>query len=149
MKTDSFPRSPYETVHGLVYFGRMLDKIRLNAAGKLPEAYIANLGHSEKFDGNCLRFLRVDYEDLKKVVLAGATDEEAWNWCLNHGKTHTQEEIMIWNQYMRKAGWRDSASEILQRRLKEGGYEDRTDIQTLFDFLDLDEEGEKKSKRKN
>ena len=31
-------RSPSAQVKGLVYFGRMLDKIRLNAAGKLPEA---------------------------------------------------------------------------------------------------------------
>src|SRR3954462_15604043 len=32
-------RSPSEQVGGLVHFGRMLDKIRLAAAGKLPEAW--------------------------------------------------------------------------------------------------------------
>ena len=43
-------RSPYLKVGRLVYFGRMLDKIRLHAAGKLPEAdYGANLGKG--FDG--------------------------------------------------------------------------------------------------
>jgi gluconokinase len=31
-------RSPFDQVKGLVYFGRMLDKIRLAAAGKFFEA---------------------------------------------------------------------------------------------------------------
>lgn len=35
-------RSSYEKVGGIVYFGRMLDKIRLHAAGQLPDGY--NLG---------------------------------------------------------------------------------------------------------
>ncbi len=137
------PRSPYDQVHSLVYFGRMLDKIRLHVAGQLPEAYIANLGHDEKFDGACLRFLGVSYKDLEKIIVAGASDEAAWEWCKKNGKSHTEEEVMIWNRYMTKCGWRDTMTEILQRRLKEGGWEDRTDIQTLFDYIDLDE-GRKK-----
>ncbi len=32
-------RSPSEKVGGLFYFGRMLDKIRLNAKGELPPDY--------------------------------------------------------------------------------------------------------------
>jgi Domain of unknown function (DUF5069) len=32
-------RSPYEKVGGLVYFGRMLDKIRLFAKDELPSEY--------------------------------------------------------------------------------------------------------------
>jgi gluconokinase len=43
------PRSPYDALRGLVYFPRMLDKIRIHAAVGLPEAYIAPLG--EGFDG--------------------------------------------------------------------------------------------------
>ena len=37
-------RSPYAKIGRLVYFGRMLDKIRLHAAGQLPPDYVANLG---------------------------------------------------------------------------------------------------------
>jgi len=133
----NLPRSPYDQVHGLVYFGRMIDKIRLHAAGKLPEAYVANLG--EKLDGVCVRFLGVDYSTLKSIVVAGASDEEAWEWCVKNGKSHTEEEIMIWNTFMTKYGWRDDASEIVKRRLKECGHEDRTDIETIFDYIDLDE----------
>jgi hypothetical protein len=40
---------------------------------------------------------------------------------------------------MRKRGWNDSGSEKLKQRLAEGGHQMRTDIQTFFDFIDLDE----------
>lgn len=136
MKTE-LPRSPYDQIHGLVYFGRMLDKIRLHAAEKLSADYIPNLGI--KFDERCLRFLNVSYEDLKKVVLAGATDEEVWQWCQKNGRALTAEEITVWNHFMTKRGWHDDMTETLQRRLKEGGWEDRKDVQTLFDYIDLDE----------
>jgi gluconokinase len=119
----------------------MLDKIRLHAAGRLPEAYIANLGL--KFDERCLRFLGVDYEALKRIVVAGASDEEAWEWCRQHGTPRTEEETMVWNSFMTKNGWHDEMTEALRRRLQEGGWDDRTDIQTFFDYIDLDE-GRKK-----
>ena len=41
-------RSPHDKVSGLVYFGRMLDKIRLHAAGKLPEGWQVQLGSAAK-----------------------------------------------------------------------------------------------------
>lgn len=37
-------RSCYAKVGRLIYFGRMLDKIRLHAAGRLPDEYHAQLG---------------------------------------------------------------------------------------------------------
>jgi gluconokinase len=40
-------RSPYDKVEGIVYFGCMLDKIRLHGAGELPSEYIAYLGASQ------------------------------------------------------------------------------------------------------
>ena len=46
------PRSGYETVGGIVMFGRTLDKIRLHKAGLLPKDY--NLGHG--LDGRGLPF---------------------------------------------------------------------------------------------
>ena len=39
--------SCYAKVGRLVYFGRMLDKIRLYAAGQLPAEYVANLGDDQ------------------------------------------------------------------------------------------------------
>jgi hypothetical protein len=46
-------RSPFDHFNGLVYFGRMLDKIRLAAAGKLPEGWQA----AQESHVQCLREL--------------------------------------------------------------------------------------------
>jgi hypothetical protein len=51
-----YPRSPNEAVGGMLYFGRMLDKIRLHANGKLGTEYHAKLGHAEAADGTCCNF---------------------------------------------------------------------------------------------
>jgi gluconokinase len=55
-------RSPSDQANDLVYFGRMLDKIRLAAAGKLPEAWQAPRGTTMKgsFDWRCCQFLKID-----------------------------------------------------------------------------------------
>ena len=131
-------RSPHEPVGGLVYFGRMLDKIRLHAAGKLPADYHENLGKG--FDGRCCSFLHVAYDAVVTRVKQGGADEEILQWCFAGGRKPTAEETEIWNDYMRKRGWRDPASKRLAERLKESGFSNRTDIQTFFDYIDADEE---------
>jgi len=40
---------------------------------------------------------------------------------------------------MRKHGWNDAGAATLRKRLAEIHCEDRADIQTFFDFIDLDE----------
>ena len=130
-------RSCHDTVGGIVYFGRMLDKIRLHAQGKLPADYHENLGKG--FDGRCCSFLHVNYDGIVARVKQGGTDEEILRWCFAHGRKPTDEEIEIWNDYMRKRGWRDSSSKRLVERLKESGLSHRTDIETFFDYIDADE----------
>ena len=72
--SEQRPRSPYDTVGGLVFLPRMFHKIRLHAEGVLPETYHQNLGR--EFDGHCLAFLHLAYSDVKDRVLAGGTEEE-------------------------------------------------------------------------
>ena len=135
---EQFPRSPYDAVKGLVYFARMLDKIRLHAAGVLPEVYHEHLGSG--FDGRCLNFLQVKYEDVKKLVLTGESDEQILEWCHAHGRKPTEEEVETWSGFMQKRGWRDASSDRLVFRLKESGIEHRDKkAVTMFDFIDLDE----------
>ncbi len=131
-------RSPYNKVSRLVYFGRMLDKIRLQAAGKLPAAdYATNLGKG--FDGRCCNFLRVNYEDLKAATLAGnRSDEQLLAWCHEKGGARTDEECEVWNGFMMKRGWRDASASILTKRIKESGLE-QAPVMTMFDYLDFDE----------
>jgi len=136
MKVENL-RSPYEKTGGIVYFARMIDKIRLHAEGKLPSDYQANLGSG--FDGRCCSFLGIDYPPFVERVKQGASDVEMLEWAFAHGRKPTDEQIEIWVDFMRKRGWNDEASDILKRRLREGNFEDRTDIQTMFDYIDLDE----------
>ena len=132
-----YPRSPYDKVGGIVYFGRMVDKIRLQAAGELPADYEENLGKG--FDKRCVSFLRVTYEDLASEVRSGLSDEEAIDWCFVHGQQPDEEQIEVWNEFMRKRGWDDSGTEVLVRRKKESNLEHRDDIITMFAYLDADE----------
>ena len=133
-----FPvRSPKEKIGGLVYFGRMLDKIRAHARGELPEEYQPNLGKG--FDSKCVDFLRIDYATLAERVKEGGSDEEILAWCFERGRKPNEREMHFWNEFMRKCGWNDEISETLIRRKKEGGLADRADIETMFQFIDADE----------
>ncbi len=130
-------RSPYAKVGRVVYFGRMLDKIRVHAAGKLPADYVPNLGKA--FDGRCISFLRVNYDELKARVLAGDLgDAQLLAWVEQRGGSRTDEECEVWNGFMMKRGWRDAAGEILMKRIRESSLESLP-IQTMFDYLDFDE----------
>jgi len=136
-------RSPYDSVGGIFYFGRMLDKIRMKNAGNLPADYQPNLGTG--FDGRIVNFLWVDYPALVERVQEGGTDDDVLEWCFARGRKPSEEEIEIWNDFMRKRGWNDEVTPILLRRKREGGFEDRDDIQTIFDYIDLDEGREKRN----
>ena len=130
-------RSPDDEVGGIVYFGRMLDKVRLHAEGKLPADYVENLG--DGFDLRCVNFLGVKYADVVEWVKSGMTDEEVLGKCLKEGSGATEEQIEVWNDFMRKRGWRDAASERVAFRLREAGIDGDTDIETMFEFIDFDE----------
>src|SRR4051812_1169198 len=131
-------RSCYAKVGRLYYFGRMLDKIRLHAAGKLPVAdYVPNLGKG--FDGRTCSFLRINYDDLKPLVLAGKmTDEQLLAWAEERGGRRTDEECEVWNEFMMKRGWRDPAAATLAKRIRESGFEGKP-ILSMFDYIDFDE----------
>lgn len=133
-----FPlRSPFQKVGGLFYFGRMLDKIRLHAKGELPPDYHENLGKG--FDDKCVRFVRVDYDDLIERVKKGGTDQEILQWCFEVGRRPIKDDIYVWNEFMRKRGWNDEVSEMVTRRKAEAGMSGRSDIETSFQFIDADE----------
>ena len=131
-------RSPYAKVGRIVYFGRMLDKIRLHARGQLPVAdYAANLGTG--FDGRCCSFLRVNYEELKARVLEGDLEDAALlSWAEQRGGPRSDEECEIWNGFMMKRGWRDPVAETVAKRIAQSRLEGRP-ILTMFDYIDFDE----------
>src|SRR5215813_10574014 len=76
------PVTDYKKTTGLIYFARMLDKIRLHAAGILASGYFVGVEDPTFFDSRCTRFLGVDYDELTKRTLAGGSDEEMLRWSL-------------------------------------------------------------------
>jgi hypothetical protein len=133
-------RSPSDQIRGLVYFGRMLDKIRLAAAGKLPEGWQPARGAIEgSFDWRCCAFLHLDYAALEAEVLkSDKSDEELLAWAYAHGRQPSETEIEVWNAFMLKRGWRDAITQRVNARLAEIGLPAGT-VLTMFEFLDLDE----------
>jgi hypothetical protein len=135
----TYPRTPKEMTRGMMYFPRMLDKIRLQAGGELHEDYHKNLGAPRTLDGACCNFLRVNYDDLRERVLQGETDEEILEWCFQSGRQLNEGDIVIWNAFASKLGWRDPFTSRLEERKKKHDIADRTDILTMADLIDFDE----------
>jgi gluconokinase len=131
------PTSPREEIAGTVYFSRLCSKARLHASGELHPDFHPNLGKA--MDLWTCQFLHVDYEDLKKVILGGASDLQALEWCWKNGVQPNEHELKWWNSFMRNVGFRDELSEKLLFRKQEAGWQDREDIQTFFDYLDADD----------
>lgn len=128
----------YQKTKGLFYFARMCSKIRLHAAGKLPSDYDSMLGLG--FDGRTCRYLGVTYDDVKKLVLSGKSDEEVLEWCQVNGRRLTAEQILIYNSFMSKRGWRDDETDgFIPEMIKEYGLRDDGSVLTDFDLIEMDE----------
>ena len=128
-------RHSSEQVGGIVFFGRMLDKARLHAQGKLPSDY----KHGAGTDLRVCRFLGVDYPAIVQKTLAGEPDEQILQWCFAHGRKPSDEEVFMFNAFLTKRGWRDNQTAELEQMKRNRGFARRDDIQTFFDFHKADE----------
>jgi len=137
MTPTSVPRSAYDAVDGLLYFARLLDKIRLHDRGALREDFHDNLGKGA--DHWCVGFLQVDYSALKARVLEGGSDEEILRWCMAQGRVLSDVDRMIWNQFATKLGWNDFATARLEVLKTQSGLAGRDDIQTMMHYFEVDE----------
>ena len=135
MTSTQFPRSGYDAIAGLVFFPRMLDKIRLHAAGELPEDYNLGGGH----DARMCRFLHIDYAAVTALARAEKDDAIVLEWCFTQGRRPSADYILYFNIYMTKRGWRDDYAEKLAASKAKRGWSDRADLQTSFDLQDAEE----------
>ncbi len=136
---SAYPKSPKEKAGGMSYFPRTLDKIRLRAKGELPEEYHANMGIPRSADGMCLNFLRVNYDELRERVLQGGSDDEILEWCFEKGRRLNEGDLLVWNEFMTKFGWKDFRTPVLEKMKQELGISDRDDIETIGDLIDFEE----------
>jgi hypothetical protein len=54
------------------------------------------------------------------------------------GHRRSEDEIHMWNEFMRKRGWNDELTETLQDQKKKRALLSRSEIQTVFQFIDAD-----------
>src|SRR5207247_4656506 len=102
MQTQT-PCSDYHETKGLIYFARMLDKIRLKARGELPPDYFTGVDEDPTmFDARYTRFLGVNYDELEKRTLKGGSDQEILDWCFVRGRRTSEEEIAMGNAFLNK-----------------------------------------------
>lgn len=137
----AFPlRSPRDMVGGIMVFGRILDKIRLNATSGLPPGYHLDvIPGSRTFDDRICCLLGVEFAALSARTLEGGSDEEVLEWCFQKGQQPDKEHIEIFNGFMAKRGWRDAASGGLFQQRAEAGLGHREDIVTFFELMDVEE----------
>jgi gluconokinase len=117
----------------------MLDKIRLHARGELHEDYLENFGAARTLDSACCNFLRVHHRDLCERLKQGGTNEEILEWCFEKGRRLNQGDLIVWNAFASKSGWRDFATPNLEEAKRKHGLADRDDIVTIPDLIDFDE----------
>jgi hypothetical protein len=135
-------RSPYDkTAGGLHHLGRMIDKIRLMQAGRLPEDFHRNYGLSIGLDGQLCGFLNVKFEDVAARVAEGGTDAEVVEWIFACGLRPNRMQMMVWNEYSRKMGWNDRISSFLAKVKGEAGFGGHP-VSTNFELIELTEDRE-------
>ena len=135
------PRSPYDKVGDLVFLGRTIDKIRLKAAGQLRPDFFELMG--DGYDARIMGYLNLDYPKFAEFVLTGPSDDECWQYCVQNGRKLNDLDVLIWNDFAAKRGWRDAVSDLLEKFKAKSGLAARSDIQTFFEYWEVDE-GRKK-----
>jgi hypothetical protein len=131
------PISAFLQLGGLYFLPRTLDKIRKHARGELQADHHEFLGKG--FDGRLCHFLGIRYEALTARTLAGGNDEEVLGWIRQNGRAISDIDVLIWNGFAAKRGWRDDATGTLEKHKAADGLAHRTDIVTFFDYYEVDE----------
>ena len=132
--TKGVPRSPYESLGGIVFLPRAIDKARADLAGSLGE-YISRRGFSK----DLVDFLGLSVEDFTEAVRTRATDASVWDWVKSQ-MTRTPDEIAAWNtRMMTRAPVTPESKQRYLTGLEKMGQGHRVDLVRQFDRLDLDE----------
>jgi len=132
--TKHAPRSVYDTLGGMRFLPRAIDKMRAEIAGTSGE-YNARTG----FGTRLFDLLGVDADGFEAIVRAHDTDEGVLQGLLAH-KHPSVEAVAAFNHQVES--WPEGNPEAQERHrtmLEKAGFGHRTDIVTMADRLDLDD----------
>ncbi|MGI8604575.1 MAG: DUF5069 domain-containing protein [Verrucomicrobiales bacterium] len=128
------PRSPRVKLGGYVLLARILDKGRAELGRKNGE-----YNYNCPLDQHWFEFTGINADALKAELAAGKGDGEILAWIENQApKKHSAWEIAQWSAYHeQRAPAGIETREFFNSLLK--GAEQREDVATWFEVLDLDD----------
>jgi len=74
-----------------------------------------------------------------QYVNEGLSDEAVLQSCFGMGHRPSEAEIYMWNEFMLKRGCHDDASQTLKQLKREEGLTARSEIETIFQLIDVAE----------
>jgi len=123
---------------GWMHLPRLIDKIRLQQAGKLHPDYQPNF--CKGFDGRWLEAAGVDAQKFIEVVRNSVTDGEVCDWVLKNVKQPDSVKAAHRERMLNYPKKDDAEMQArLKARKEAAGMANRDDIQTFVDFIDADE----------
>ncbi len=129
------PRSPYESLGGVVFLPRAIDKARAEVAGTLGE-YHSRTGYSAEL----FEFLGIAVEAFHEAIRVHATDAAMLGWVESNMTERSPAEIAAWNaKMMTRVPATLEAEARYRQQLEDMGQAHRTDLSRNFDRFDLDE----------
>ena len=133
-------RSPRSSLGGFIILPRLIDKVRLQAQGRLPAEYAGNLLKAgSTLDGRFLTFAELEAEPLRQAILTSKADDEVLAWVERHGLPRSDEEKRRWAEevdtYRPTPEWAERRKQ-LYRELAE-----KIDVTAIsvLDLIDMDE----------
>ena len=131
------PRSPYNTdVYGMVQLARLIDKGRASNSNTLGAYFY---GEDSGIDRATLTFLGVSATEFTEKLKALSTDAEVEAWLkADHPKSDT--DIEAYNERMTQMGPTDERYKALMASMINKIAPERTDINTWFALMLLDDE---------
>ena len=131
------PRSPYNTdVYGMVQLARLIDKGRAFNSNTLGAYFY---GEDSGIDRATLAFLGVSAAELAEALNRLSTDAEVETW-LKADHPKSDADIAAYNQKMTEMGPTDERYKALMAKMIQRIAPDRTDINTWFALMLLDDE---------
>jgi Domain of unknown function (DUF5069) len=138
---SSLLRRPADTLSGVMWLPRFIDKARMHLAGTLPPDYAFAFCHPRGVDGVFLAFFGLEKDDfIEAVKTAGPDDAPVAAWFLRQ-RGATPDKIAEWNATAPQLGrpgfpMHDVLPWTL-RKFYHGPPEHAPD--TMFKLLDFDE----------
>jgi hypothetical protein len=135
-KPGNYPRSGRETLGGVAFLPRTIDKMRAHIAGTAGE-YAAMRGLSSRV----YNLYGIAAEQFMEAVRQCPDDESVLSWLRQHApKQPTEAEIEEHNRGVLSAGpQNEEAMARFRANLERLGFGDRTDVTTHVDAEDLEE----------